>query len=207
MSYLATQMDLRKVNVVNKEATLDDIKAGGFQTVVAATGGQPIHLAIPGIDHPMVSNALEVLRGEVELGEHVLIVGGGMVGIETALAVADKCKQVTVVEMTDDAMANLTPDELTIYPERLKRDGAVIKTGKRLVAVSDKAITVCDRFGREEEMTCDSVVLAIGLRPDRELIDDLAKEGNIEVLEAGDCVKPRKILDAIHEGFRVARWV
>jgi 2,4-dienoyl-CoA reductase-like NADH-dependent reductase (Old Yellow Enzyme family)/thioredoxin reductase len=207
MSYLATQMEVQKVNVVNREATLDDIKAGGFEAVVAATGGHPIHLTIPGIGHPMVSNALQVLRGEVELGEHVLIVGGGMVGIETALAVADKCKQVTVIEMTDDAMANLTPDELTIYPERLKRDGAVIKTGKRLIAVSEKKITVCDRFGREEEMTCDNVVLAIGLRPDRKLIDDLANEGGIEVYEVGDCIKPRKILDAIHEGFRVARWI
>jgi pyruvate/2-oxoglutarate dehydrogenase complex dihydrolipoamide dehydrogenase (E3) component len=121
--------------------------------------------------------------------------------------VADKCKQVTVIEMTDDAMANLTPDELTIYPERLKRDGAVIKTGKRLVAVSDKAVTVADRFGREEEMTCDNVVLAIGIRPDRKLVDDLEKDGSIDVFEVGDCVKPRKILDAIHEGFRVARWV
>jgi 2,4-dienoyl-CoA reductase-like NADH-dependent reductase (Old Yellow Enzyme family)/thioredoxin reductase len=207
ISYFAAQMELLKVNVVSREATLQDIKTGGFEAVIAATGGHPIHLNIPGVDHPMVSNALKVLRGEVELGEHVIIVGGGMVGIETALAVADKCKQVTVVEMTDDAMANLTPDELTIYPERLKRDGAVIKTGKRLTAVSDKTITVCDRFGREEEMGCDNVVLAIGLRPDRKLIDDLEKEGSIDVHEVGDCVKPRKILDAIHEGFRVARWV
>jgi len=207
ISYLATQMEVLKVNVVNKEATLQDIKTGGFEAVVAATGGSPVHLDIPGIDNPMVCSALQVLRGEVEVGEHVLIVGGGMVGIETALAVADKCKQVTVVEMTDDAMANLTPDELTIYPERLKRDGAVIKTGKRLTAVSDKAITVCDRFGRQEEIACDSVVLAIGIRSDRRLLDELARESGIEVFEAGDCVNPRKILDAIHEGFRVARWV
>jgi 2,4-dienoyl-CoA reductase-like NADH-dependent reductase (Old Yellow Enzyme family)/thioredoxin reductase len=207
ISYLATQMDVLKVNVVSREATLEDIKVGGFEAVVAATGGSPVHLDIPGIDHAMVSHALQVLRGEVELGEHVLIVGGSMVGIETALAVADKCKQVTVIEMTDDAMANLTPDELTIYPERLKRDGAVTKTGKRLVAVSDKAVTVVDRFGREEEIECDSVVLAIGLRPERKLIDELAGEEGLELFEVGDCVRPRKILDAIHEGFMVARWV
>jgi 2,4-dienoyl-CoA reductase-like NADH-dependent reductase (Old Yellow Enzyme family)/thioredoxin reductase len=207
IAYFATQMEVQKVKVVNREATMDDIKSGGFGAVVAATGGHPIHLTIPGIDHPMVSNALQVLGGEVELSGHVLIVGGGMVGIETALVVADKCKQVTVIEMTDDAMGNLTPDELTIYPERLKGKGAAIRTGKRLVAVSDKAVTVADRFGQEEEMACDSVVLAIGLRPDRKLIDEIAKDGGIELFEVGDCVKPRKILDAIHEGFRTARWV
>jgi pyruvate/2-oxoglutarate dehydrogenase complex dihydrolipoamide dehydrogenase (E3) component len=155
----------------------------------------------------MVSHAFQVLKNEVQLGERVLVVGGGMVGIETAVAVADKGKQVTVIEMTDDAMATLTPDELTIYPEKLNQKGAVIKTGKRLVAVSDKAVTVADRFGREDKIPCDSVVLAIGLRPERTLIDDLAKEGGIEIFEAGDCVKPRKILDALHEGFRAARWV
>ena len=207
ISYLATQMELLKVNVVKREATLEEIKAGGFEAVVAATGAAPAHLDILGIDHAMVSNALQVLRGEVEVGERVLIVGGGMVGIETALTVADKCKQVTLVEMTDDAMANLAPDEQEIYSERLKKDGAILKTGKRLVRVSDKTATVVDRFGREEEIACDSVVLAIGLRPERRLIDGLTREEGIEVFEVGDCVKPRRILDAIHEGFRVARWV
>jgi len=129
------------------------------------------------------------------------------VGIETALAIADRCKQVTLVEMTDDAMANLAPDEQAIYAERLKKDGAVLKTGKRLVKVSNKAATVVDRFGQGEKIPCDSVVLAIGFRPERRLVDDLAGEDGIEVFEIGDCVKPRRILDAIHEGFRTARWV
>jgi 2,4-dienoyl-CoA reductase-like NADH-dependent reductase (Old Yellow Enzyme family)/thioredoxin reductase len=207
ISYFTAQMELLKVNVVNREATLEEIKGGAFEAVIAATGGSPIHLNIPGIDHAMVLNALPVLRGEAEIGERVLIVGGGMVGIETALAVADKCKQVTLIEMTDDAMANLAPDEQTIYSERLKKDGAVLKTGKRLVGVSEKAVTVADQFGREEEIACDSVILAIGLRAERRLIDGLTGEEGIEVFEVGDCVKPRRILDAIHEGFRVARWV
>ena len=207
ISYFTTQMELLSVKVVSREATLKDIKAGAFDAVVVATGGCAAHLNIPGIDHAMVRGALEVLRGEAEVGERVLIVGGGMVGIETALAIADRCKQVILIEMTDDAMANLGPDEQTIYSARLKKDCAALLTGKRLVGVSDKAAIVADRFGREEEIPCDSVVLAIGLRPERELIDGLAGRKDIEVFEVGDCVTPRRILDAIHEGFRVARWV
>jgi len=80
-------------------------------------------------------------------------------------------------------------------------------TGKRLAGVSHKTAIVADRFGREEKIPCDSVVLAIGLRPERGLIDRLAGEEDLEVFEVGDCVAPRRILDAIHEGFRVARWV
>jgi len=207
ISYFATQMELLGVKVVNKEATLEDIKAGAFKAVIVATGGVAAPLNIPGIGHPMVCGALEVLRGEADVCERTLIVGGGMVGIETALAVADRCKQVTLIEMTDEAMANLTPDEQTIYSERLKKDGALLVTGKRLVGISDKGAIVADRFGREEEIPCDSLVLAIGLRPERGLIDSLAGEKGIEVFEIGDCVAPRRILDAIHDGFRVARWV
>jgi len=207
ISYFIAQMESLNVKVVNREATLDEIRRGGFKAVIVAAGAAPSHLDIVGIDHEMVSHALQVLRGEVEVGERVLIVGGGIVGIETALAIADRCKQVTLVEMTDDAMANLAPDEQAIYAERLKKDGAVLKTGKRLVKVSDKAATVVDRFGQEEGIPCDSVVLAIGFRPERRLIDGLAGEDAIEVFETGDCIKPRRILDAIHEGFRAARWV
>jgi len=207
ISYLQTQMDILNVKVVNKEATANDIGGGKFEAVIAATGAAPAQLDIPGIDHDMVCGALEVLRGEVKLGDDVLIVGGGMVGIETALMVADKCKTVTLIEMTDDAMANLTPDEKTIYIERLKRDCAATKTGTRLVGVTDGVATVADRFGREEKIVCDTVVLATGLRSERGLVDELMREGGVEVFEVGDCVRPRKILDAIHEGFRVARWV
>ncbi len=207
ISYFKTQMDVLKVKVVHKEATPDDIRGGGFEAVVAAMGAAPAYLDIPGIDHSMVCGALEVLRGEVKLGDDVLIVGGGMIGIETALTVADKCKTVTLIEMTDDAMANLAPDEKTIYAERLKRDCAATKTGTRLIGVSDGVATVGDRFGHEERILCDTVVLATGLKPQRALIEELAGESAIEVFEIGDCVRPRKILDAIHDGFRVARWV
>ena len=190
ISYFTAQMELLKVNVVNREATAEDIKAGAFEAVVAATGGSPVHLNIPGIDHAMVVNAFPVLRGEAEVGERVLIVGGGMVGIETALAVADKCKQVTLVEMTDDAMANLAPDEQTIYSERLKKDGAILKTGKRLVGVSDNAVTVADRFGREEEIPCDSVVLAMRTSTERRLIDGLADAEGVDFLKSAIASNP-----------------
>ena len=151
ISYFSVQMESLGVNVVKKEVTADDIHSGGFDAVIAATGAAPVQLDIPGIDHAMVCGALEALKGEVRLGDDVLIVGGGMVGIETALMVADKCKSVTLIEMTDDALANLAPDEKTIYVERLKRDCAATKTGTRLIGVSDGVATVADRFGREEK--------------------------------------------------------
>ncbi len=207
ISYFQTQMDLLKVKVVHKEATAEELRSGGFEAVIVATGAQPGHLDIPGIDGANVVGALNLLRGEGEAGGSVVVVGGGMVGIETALTIADKCSCVTIVEMLDDAMANLTPDERTVYTQRLAARKTVMKTGRRLIRVSGKSAAVVDRLGREEEIPCEVVVVAVGLRPQRKLIDDLAAEPGIEVYEVGDCVRPRKILDAIHEGFTVARWV
>ena len=207
ISYFANQMDVLGVSVVNKEATLDDIEKGRFEAVVVATGAAPAHLDIPGIDGKNVAGAMEVLRGEAEVGAKVLVVGGGMVGIETALMIADRCRQVTIAEMLDDAMVSLTTDERVIYGQRLGQHKAVIKTGRRLIRVSERGAILVDRLGREEEITCDTVVLAIGFRPQRELIDRLADEGKHEVIEVGDCVSSRKILDAIHDAFTLARRV
>jgi thioredoxin reductase len=61
-----------------------------------------------------------------------------------------------------------------------------------------------DRFGKREEVLADSVVIAIGFNPQTTLIEQLRQERALKVFEAGDCVKPRKLFDAIHEGHLAA---
>ncbi len=109
--------------------------------------------------------------------------------------------------MMDDAMNALAFDERIAYEERLKQHEAIIETGKGLIGVSEGQILVADRYGRDEAFPCDSVEMAIELRPRRGLIEQIKKETDIDVFEVGDLVKPRKIMDAIHKGFKVARWV
>jgi NADH dehydrogenase FAD-containing subunit len=80
-----------------------------------------------------------------------------------------------------------------------------VQTGKRLESVSDKDVTVVDRYGIRTKIAADTVVLAAGFRPNSDLVEILKKNPDIQVLEAGDCVRPRKILDAIHEGHLAAK--
>ena len=76
---------------------------------------------------------------------------------------------------------------------------------KRLTSVSDGNISVVDRYGNRTAIEADTVVLASGFRPVRDLAEGLRNESGLQVFEAGDCVKARKIFDAIHEGHLAAK--
>ncbi len=69
----------------------------------------------------------------------------------------------------------------------------------------DHEITVMDRYGVRSTIPCDSVVIAVGFRPNRELIEKLKKNASVQICEVGDCIRPRKIFDAIHEGHLAAK--
>jgi hypothetical protein len=73
------------------------------------------------------------------------------------------------------------------------------------VGVTETGIKVADEFDREAEIAADSVVLAAGFRPNRELIEGLRSHPGLRVAEAGDCIRPRKIFDAIHDGHLAAK--
>jgi len=118
---------------------------------------------------------------------------------------AEQGKEVVFVEMLDTFMNNITFDEKLVYEERFRKLKVSIHIGKRLESVSDKGITVVDRYGIRTTISADTVVLAAGFKPNRDLIDSLRKVPKLQVFEVGDCVRPRKIFDAIHDGHLAAK--
>jgi 2,4-dienoyl-CoA reductase-like NADH-dependent reductase (Old Yellow Enzyme family)/thioredoxin reductase len=207
VDYMKTQVGKLGISVVPEEATPEGIRAGAFDAVIVAAGATPLALEdVCGIDHPKVSTASQVLHGEASLGQKVAIIGGGIVGTEVGLVVAEQGREVVFVEMLDTFMNNITFDEAQVYEERFKELTVSIYTGQRLESVDDEGIAVIDRLGRRSTIEVDSVVLAAGFRPNRGLIDELREQlPDLQVLEAGDCVKPRKIFDAIHDGHLAAK--
>ena len=145
------------------------------------------------------------IRDRARLGRKIAVIGGGMVGVEVGLFIAEQGKAVVFVEMLDDFMNNINSDEKMVYEERFKGLDIAIHTGRRLDRVSDDGITVVDKFGAKTSIAVDSVVLAAGFRSNRELIDGLRNDPDLHVFEAGDCVRPRKIFDAIHDGHIAAK--
>jgi pyruvate/2-oxoglutarate dehydrogenase complex dihydrolipoamide dehydrogenase (E3) component len=213
VGYLKTQVEKTGVEVIPREATLADLTGGDgggrgtrFDAVIVATGATALGLEdIPGIADPKVVSAAQVLHGEVDLGDRVAVIGGGIVGTEVGLVIAEAGKEVIFVEMLDEFMCNITFDERQVYEERFKELRVSVNTGQRLVGVTGTGILVADKLGQTIEIAADSVVIAAGFRPNRELIDELRRYPGIRVIEAGDCVKPRKIFDAIHDGHLAAK--
>ncbi len=203
LSYFTTQIATLKIKVIDQEATVDTIKNGGFDAVIVAAGGSPIKLDIAGADKSLVSGALEVLGGKVPVGQRVLMVGGGMVGTETGLFLAEQGKEVTFIEVLDEFMNGVGSLDQIVYRERLTKQKVIIHTGKRVETVLDKGAVIVDRYGSKEEVQADSIVVAIGFTSQGALAKELQKEG-LEVYAVGDCVSPRKIFDAIHEGYLAA---
>ena len=206
VDYFRTQIKKLKIKVVKEEVTSKTIKNGGFDAVIVAAGATPLALEdVQGISHRKVTSASQVLHGKAKLGQKIAVIGGGIVGTEVGLFLAEQGKEVVFVEMLDTFMNNITFDEKLVYEERFRNLDVSIHTGKRLESVSDQGITVMDRYGVRTTIPVDTVVVAAGFRSNRDLVDSLKKDPKLQVFDVGDCVRPRKIFDAIHEGHLAAK--
>lgn len=205
IAYFITQLDKLKINVIHEEATIESLKDGGFEAVIVAAGSTVLLPDVPGINSNNVTDALQVLNGSAKTGQKVAVIGAGLVGTEVGLYLAEQGKEVLFVEMMDTIMNGTTPDEKQVYELRLKECNVSYHVGQRLESVSGKIFTLLDRYGVRTELSADTIVLASGFRPNRSLIEGLQANPGLQIFEAGDCVSPRKIYDAIHEGHLAAK--
>jgi pyruvate/2-oxoglutarate dehydrogenase complex dihydrolipoamide dehydrogenase (E3) component len=173
IAYYSTLMGKMNIKVINEEATPQILKKGKYEAVIVAAGSTPIVPNVPGISGPNVTDALKVLNGTAKVGKKVAIIGAGIVGTEVGMYLAEQGKEVVVLEMLDTIMTGITPEEKVADEQRISKLKMCFQTGKRLESVAGKKITLIDRFGMQSEMTADTIVLACGFRPNREIIDAL----------------------------------
>jgi 2,4-dienoyl-CoA reductase-like NADH-dependent reductase (Old Yellow Enzyme family)/thioredoxin reductase len=207
VNYFITQIQKLGIKVIYEEATVEKIKNSKCDALIVAVGGKPIIPDIPGKDEPIVVSALDVLSGVKDVGEKVAVIGGGIVGTETAWYLAQRGKKVIAIEITEDYAIDIWPGVKSYILDELKKLGVEIHTGQRLESISkDGIITTVDKHGVKRRFKVDNVVLALGFTRDDELINKY-KEACDEVYVIGDATEPRKIFDAIHEGHRAAIWL
>ena len=204
---LTTQLKKVRVKVeLGKEATLETVLRLKPDVVIVATGGMPITPVIPGVDKKNVVNALDLLLGRREAGDSVVVVGGGHVGCETALQLAQQGKKITIVEILDGIARDMYSANRMHLLKLLTDADVKILTETKVLKITDEGITISDKYGKKNALAADTVVLALGLIANNKLYNEL--EGKVPELYAiGDSVKPRKIWEAIHEGFHVARQI
>jgi 2,4-dienoyl-CoA reductase-like NADH-dependent reductase (Old Yellow Enzyme family)/thioredoxin reductase len=203
IDYLSTQMSKVGVKLeMGKEATIKSITAHNPDAIIIATGAYQHIPELPGSEKMQVVNAEYFLQGGVEVGRTVAVVGGGFVGCETAESLADKGKTVTIVEMLNDMPLTIESVHTIYLLERLEKRGVSILLGAKAIEVTNKGLIFSTEEGRRELLPCDTIVMATTPKPNQELYEPIRKIVS-EVFIIGDCVKPRRIVDAILEGFRI----
>ncbi|MDD5722838.1 MAG: FAD-dependent oxidoreductase [Syntrophales bacterium] len=173
-----------------------DIQKEKPDTVVVAVGAQPFIPAIPGVQKCV--SALEVLTGK-ETGENVIIIGGGLIGCETADYLSYRGKKVVILEMLESIGADIGPTSRWVLLGKLKSAGVRFEPGTKVIAVAENGVTM-ERGGKVEELAADTVVLAAGMVSVKEALGDMKVS---EVHRIGDCVSARRIRQAVEEGTKV----
>jgi len=182
----------------------ETLREGRPDHVVVATGGEKVVPDVEGIDLPHVYDAWEILSGRVEPGSRVVVIGAGLIGMETADFLCDAVASVVVVEaLKRPPVSKLTSHGYMLH-KRLRDAGCTLVFGAQVTKIEPGSVVVVGQGGQESTIEpVDQVVVAVGLRPKRELADVCAGLG-IPCSVVGDANMPRRIIEATEEGARAA---
>lgn len=190
--------------VKNMEVTLDLIKEKTPDAVIVATGSKTLVLPIEGIDHESIIHGSDLLDGKRAAGKKVLIVGGGMVGCETAAFLGEQEHDVTVIEYRDQVGADVIAEHRLYLMEDFKNYGIKEITGAKVCRFYEDGVEYETADGAKHETRgYDSVVLSMGYRNYNPFAEQLEELG-IENYVIGDAIRARRALDATAEAYAVA---
>lgn len=184
--------------------TAEQLKDAGFEAVINAVGAHSAAPRIPGIDSVNVADAWKVLAGEQQVYGTVAVIGGGMVGCETAEYLAARGCKVSVIEMMDKIAAGESTTILPTLLENYKTYGVEQYPSHKVKEFRMDAVVCENKDGAEVTIPCDYIVLAMGARSNE--FDAAALEAaSIPVYSIGDAVgKAADISNAIRTGYDTA---
>ncbi|APB77659.1 NADPH dehydrogenase NamA [Paenibacillus polymyxa] len=195
-----------KVDVqLNTEVNRTTVNEYAADVVIFATGSSPKTFSIG--TSTKVYSAEEVLLGKKDPGASTIIVGGGLVGCETALWLADQGKKVTLVEMQEDILTVGGP--LCHANEDMLRDLVAYKdihllTNAKIVDANDQEFVLQNKDGEETILNADSAILAVGYTPQQSLYEDIQNEVSESYL-IGDAKQVQNIMYAVWDAYEVTR--
>ncbi|HYW82175.1 MAG TPA: FAD-dependent oxidoreductase, partial [Spirochaetia bacterium] len=164
-----------------------------------AAGSVPMILDIPGIHGANVVLAQDILTGKCEPAKTIAVLGGGLVGLETAVHLGWLGRKVTIIEKVDRLAPDVVSGVLPALLHLLDVYGVEKVLNAEVLEISDKGVVVKAK-GEKKNYASDMVVLALGMNRENSLVAELKGSAG-EVLVAGDAVNPRQALQATREGF------
>jgi 2,4-dienoyl-CoA reductase (NADPH2) len=233
LRYYRTMLSKAGVEVrTGTELTPEIVAQEKPDLTVVATGAAPFKPPIEEVEAPHVCQAWDVLKGGVPTGSNVVIVGGGSVGLETAVFLASKgtispeqlyfltlhqaeppellrelmvrgVKRVTVIEMASRMAQDVGPSTRWVLMKEVEARGVKLITGAKMKEILPNRVVYTNSAGEDVSLQADTVVLAMGSRPERSLATELEQAG-FAVRVIGDSAKVGRIGEAIESGFDLA---
>ncbi len=191
-----------------RKATADLVRNLRPDLIILATGSRPLSPNIEGLKHLKVFHASEILGKKIQVGDQIVIIGGGGVGLETADFFASRGKRVTVIEQLSEVGRDLEGSTKKALLARLARKKVRILTGATVHKAEIKKIFV-QWNGSENEIAFDEpLIIATGVEANLELYNSLKTNEelkNIDIHVIGDSISPRLLREAIFEGYGTSK--
>ena len=171
------------------------------EVLILAVGAEMIIPEIPGISKDHVIMATDVKAGFEAIGENVVIIGGGMVGCETGIELAQRDKKVVLLEKLENVARDANNLHLNALELELKK-WVTVQTKADCNEITDNTV-IATVGGTEKTFTADTVIIAAGIRAHTETVEEL-RDLAPEVMVIGDCLRPKNMLQAIRTGYDAA---
>jgi NADPH-dependent 2,4-dienoyl-CoA reductase/sulfur reductase-like enzyme len=189
--------------ILNTEADASVIEKDKPDVIVIATGAKASMPDIPGIDRKNVVSSFDVLEGKANVGNSVVIVGGGLIGSELAEYFAAQGKKVQILEMAADIATTMSPFSKIWFLMQFGMHGVQVATNMTVKEFTDDGVIAVDSEGNDVSFTADTVVAALGTTPDNALMKEMEKL-DADIYMIGDAKVSGKVFDAVKDGFDVA---
>ena len=207
-NHIEAQIKKLKARVLlNTEATPELIEKEKYDGIIIAVGAEPAVPKITGIDQGHVHWAAEADMGKVELGELVVIIGGGSIGLETALDLSRKGHKVTVIEAEKDssrALSAMGGSNARMLKDLIDASDVKLCYGTKVEKINEKSV-ICVKDGETTEIEADTVLTCAGMKSRSELAESFIHcAPETEVFIVGDAVKSGQIAEAVNTAFEAA---
>jgi 2-enoate reductase len=188
--------------VLDKEATRDEVMNEHVDGVIIATGSRTAIPKLRGLEKVRFYTAVDLLNGKETPGDNLVVLGGGLVGCETALWLSRQGKKVAIIEALPDLMTGIFSITREALIRMLLEARIQIMTDTAVLEAFEDGVLVRNQQG-VQQIRAAAFINATGFEPDRRLLQAL-QEASFPAHAIGDCVKPRNIQHAIGEGFRLS---
>ena len=183
----------------------DDIKKAAPDAVIVASGAYPVTASIPGLKSELVADARDVLTGNIKLAGPAVVLGAGYVGMETADYLLANGIAVTVLEMQTLPPVNRFSAHGYWLNKRIKDSGGKIIFGARVLGIENNIVRYVQADKPSEEKA-SLIVTAMGAKSENTL-EDVLNALAVPYRVVGDARSPRRILEAIHEGYKAGEEI